>query len=82
MAAAQAGLRVTSLEKDSVARHASGVNAGGVRRLGRDPAEVPLSERPMRMAAVRAMRGRWVFLIAFILLELRFLVENDGLCSW
>ncbi|MCA1334718.1 NAD(P)/FAD-dependent oxidoreductase [Pseudooceanicola marinus] len=47
--AAKAGLRVTLLEKDSVARHASGVNAGGVRRLWRDLAEVPLSERSMRM---------------------------------
>jgi sarcosine oxidase subunit beta len=34
---------VIVLEKDHVARHASGVNAGGVRRLGRDVAEVPLS---------------------------------------
>jgi sarcosine oxidase subunit beta len=31
------------LEKDHVARHASGVNAGGVRTLGRDLAEVPLA---------------------------------------
>src|SRR5258708_12010267 len=37
------GARVTVLEKDYVGRHASGVNAGGVRRLGRHPAEVPLS---------------------------------------
>lgn len=47
--AAQAGLRVTLLEKDSVARHASGVNAGGVRRLWRDLQEVPLAERSMQM---------------------------------
>ena len=32
------------LEKDHVARHASGVNAGGVRRLGRDIAEVPIAQ--------------------------------------
>ncbi len=38
------GLKVTVLEKDHVARHASGVNAGGVRRLGRDPAEVPIAQ--------------------------------------
>ena len=37
------GLPVIVLEKDHVARHASGVNAGGVRRLGRDIVEVPLS---------------------------------------
>ena len=40
---ARAGASVAVLEKDYVARHASGVNAGGVRRLGRDFAEVPLS---------------------------------------
>ncbi|HTB47762.1 MAG TPA: FAD-dependent oxidoreductase [Acetobacteraceae bacterium] len=37
------GATVTVLEKDYVGRHASGVNAGGVRRLGRDVAEIPLS---------------------------------------
>lgn len=40
---------VLVLEKDHVARHASGVNAGGVRRLGRDLAEVPLSVASMEM---------------------------------
>ena len=40
---ARRGLDVTLLEKDHIARHASGVNAGGVRRLGRDPVEIPLS---------------------------------------
>ncbi|MGB1005700.1 MAG: NAD(P)/FAD-dependent oxidoreductase, partial [Thalassobaculaceae bacterium] len=40
---ARRGVSVIVLEKDHVARHASGVNAGGVRRLGRDPAEVPIS---------------------------------------
>jgi sarcosine oxidase subunit beta len=40
---ARAGAKVIVLEKDHVARHASGVNAGGVRRLGRHLAEVPLS---------------------------------------
>ena len=38
------GLSVIVLEKDHVGRHASGVNAGGVRRLGRDLAEVPLAQ--------------------------------------
>ena len=37
------GISVTLLEKDYVGRHASGVNAGGVRRLGRHIAEIPLS---------------------------------------
>ena len=40
---ARRGQDVTLLEKDYIARHASGVNAGGVRRLGRDPVEIPLS---------------------------------------
>lgn len=46
---ARAGLSVTVLEREAVGRHASGVNAGGVRQLGRDYAEVPLSVLAMRM---------------------------------
>ena len=46
---AKAGARVIVLEKDHVARHASGVNAGGVRRLGRHLAEVPLSVASLEM---------------------------------
>lgn len=40
---AKRGMRCTVLEKDSPGRHASGVNAGGLRRLNRHPAEIPLS---------------------------------------
>lgn len=40
---AKAGLRVVLLEKDRVGRHASGANAGGVRRLGRALPEIPLA---------------------------------------
>lgn len=43
------GLKVRLLEKDYPGRHASGVNAGGVRRLGRDLAEVPLSVAAMQL---------------------------------
>ena len=46
---ARRGARVTVIEKDHVGRHASGVNAGGVRRLGRDFAEVPLSVAAMEL---------------------------------
>lgn len=46
---AQRGLSVIVLEKDTVGRHASGVNAGGVRRLGRHLAEVPISLRSMKI---------------------------------
>jgi sarcosine oxidase subunit beta len=46
---ARAGLRPVVLEKDYPGRHASGVNAGGVRRLGRDFAEIPLSVAAMHL---------------------------------
>jgi sarcosine oxidase subunit beta len=40
---ARRAIRVLVIEKDHVGRHASSVNAGGVRRLGRHRAEIPLS---------------------------------------
>ncbi|WP_375748545.1 NAD(P)/FAD-dependent oxidoreductase [Vibrio sp. HN007] len=40
---ARHGVKVAVLEKDGVSRHASGVNAGGVRVLGRHEAEIKLS---------------------------------------
>ncbi|WP_043684030.1 NAD(P)/FAD-dependent oxidoreductase [Castellaniella defragrans] len=40
---ARRGLRVHLLERDYCGRHASGVNAGGVRTLGRALAEIPLA---------------------------------------
>jgi sarcosine oxidase subunit beta len=40
---ARRGAKVTLLEAEYCARHASGVNAGGVRTLGRHYAEVPLA---------------------------------------
>lgn len=43
------GMSVIIIEKDYVGRHASGVNAGGVRRLGRDIAEIPLSIASAKM---------------------------------
>ena len=39
--------RPVLLEKDYAGRHASGVNAGGVRQLARQVAEIPLSIRSM-----------------------------------
>ncbi len=44
---AKRGVSVRVLEKDTVSRHASGVNAGGVRLLGRNLAEVELSKTAM-----------------------------------
>ncbi|EKU99496.1 glycine/D-amino acid oxidase, deaminating [Leptolyngbya sp. PCC 7375] len=46
---AMAGQRVIVVEKDSPGRHASGVNAGGLRRLNRHPAEIPLAVVAARM---------------------------------
>ncbi|WP_296250919.1 NAD(P)/FAD-dependent oxidoreductase [Pseudomonas sp. UBA4194] len=40
---AVAGVQVTVLEAEYCGRHASGVNAGGVRTLGRHVAEIPLA---------------------------------------
>lgn len=44
---AQRGFKPIVLEKNIVGRHASGVNAGGVRQLMRDVAEIPLSMAAM-----------------------------------
>ncbi|WP_420963630.1 NAD(P)/FAD-dependent oxidoreductase [Brucella sp. IR073] len=41
------GVRPVLIEKDYAGRHASGVNAGGVRQLARHIAEIPLSIRSM-----------------------------------
>lgn len=46
---ARRGRRVLVVEKDYPGRHASGVNAGGVRRLGRALPEVPLAEASLGM---------------------------------
>lgn len=43
------GVRSIVLEKKSPGRHASGVNAGGLRQLNRHPAEIPLSVAAARM---------------------------------
>ncbi|MBT3204131.1 MAG: FAD-binding oxidoreductase [Gammaproteobacteria bacterium] len=40
---ARRGVKSLVVDKDSAGRHASGVNAGGLRRLNRHPAEIPLS---------------------------------------
>ncbi len=46
---ARKGASVIVVEKDYSGRHASGVNAGGVRLLGRDMAELPLSKASMEL---------------------------------
>src|SRR5205814_4979350 len=43
------GVKAIVLEKDYVGRHASGVNAGGVRQLARHLDEVPLSVASMEI---------------------------------
>ncbi len=49
LALSRAGLSVVVFEQAYPGRHASGVNAGGVRRLGRHLAEVPLSDAAMQI---------------------------------
>lgn len=46
---ARRGVSVHLIEKDTVGRHASGVNAGGVRQIFRALPEIPLSIAAMRM---------------------------------
>lgn len=46
---ARAGRRVVILERSWVGRHASGATAAGVRTLGRDVAEIPISLEAMAM---------------------------------
>ena len=43
------GANVDVIEKDTAGRHASGVNAGGVRTLARDAAEIPLALAALEM---------------------------------
>jgi len=44
-----AGVSALVLEKNTVGRHASGVNAGGVRTLIRHPAEIPLALAALKL---------------------------------
>ncbi len=46
---AKRGKKCLVLEKDSPGRHASGVNAGGLRRLNRHPSEIPLAVEAAKM---------------------------------
>ena len=46
---ARRGMSVIVIEKDYMGRHASGVNAGGIRRLGRHFAEIPLAVASAQM---------------------------------
>ena len=46
---AMRGCRCTVIDKDSPGRHASGANAGGLRQLNRDPAEIPLTVEAVKM---------------------------------
>ena len=46
---AKRGVGCIVVDKDSPGRHASGVNAGGLRQLNRHPAEIPLSVKAAEM---------------------------------
>ena len=52
------GLKPILVEKDYAGRHASGVNAGGVRQLARHLAEIPLSIASMEMWEQHRGAGR------------------------
>lgn len=61
------GLRPIVIEKNRVGRHASGVNAGGVRQLRRHPAEIPLSVAAMeRWFHLEALLGRYASMCEFV----------------
>lgn len=55
-ALATRGARVTVLERDIAGRHASTLNAGGVRRTNRHPAELPLTNRAFALWPTLAER--------------------------
>lgn len=46
---AMRGCRSIVLDKDNPGRHASGVNAGGLRQMNRDPLEIPLTVEAAKM---------------------------------
>lgn len=73
---ARRGASVLLLEKDTLGRHASGVNAGGVRQIFRAMPEVPLS------VAAMAMWERIADLLGddcgFVAHGHVFVAENDG----
>lgn len=48
---AMRGVKSIVLDKDHPGRHASGVNAGGLRKLNRNPAEIPLTVEASRIWA-------------------------------
>ena len=64
---AQKGMRPIVIEKNSVGRHASGVNAGGVRQLLRHPAEIALSIAAMdRWLNLEGLLGRYAAMCEFV----------------
>jgi sarcosine oxidase subunit beta len=61
------GLRPLVIEKNTVGRHASSVNAGGVRQLRRHPAEIPLSVAAMdRWFNLQELLGQYAPMCEFV----------------
>jgi glycine/D-amino acid oxidase-like deaminating enzyme len=61
------GLQPVVIEKNTVGRHASSVNAGGVRQLRRHPAEIPLSVAAMeRWFNLDDLLGRYASMCEFV----------------
>ncbi|XWN31550.1 MAG: FAD-binding oxidoreductase [Devosia sp.] len=78
-ALAERGLSALVLERDRLGAHASGLHAGGVRRIGRDLAELPLAEAAMaiwRDAEVAIGKGCGFQASGHVLLA-----ESDEECS-
>jgi sarcosine oxidase, subunit beta len=61
------GVQPLVIEKNTVGRHASSVNAGGVRQLRRHPAEIPLSVAAMdRWFNLEDLLGQYASLCEFV----------------
>jgi sarcosine oxidase, subunit beta len=80
----QKGVRTVLVEKNVTGRHASSVNAGGVRRLRRDPAEIPLAVEALeRWMNLSALLGRHAPLCGFVSGVGQVAVaENDADMRW
>jgi sarcosine oxidase, subunit beta len=80
----QKGVRTVLVEKNVTGRHASNVNAGGVRRLRRHPAEIPLAVEALdRWMNLSALLGRHAPLCGFVAGVGQVAVaENDADMRW
>jgi len=78
------GVPTVLLEKNVTGQHASGVNAGGVRRLRRHPAEIPLAVAALeRWMNLPSLLGRHAALCGFVAgVGQIAIAENDADLRW